>query len=84
LENNDYDQLCKTYWDIWERVQMDPEYACMLEELKELEPLYESVLGVLTREQSDLIDRIAVLRETMGRRALEFACEEILNLKEEP
>ena len=32
----------------------------------------------LTREQRDLIDRIVVLRESMGRRMLECACEELL------
>ena len=78
MEHFDHDQLCKTYWDIWERVQADPEYACMLEELEELEPLYVSILGVLSRESCDLIDRYVTLRETMGRRMLECACEEIL------
>ena len=70
----DHEDFCKRYWDLRERVRSDPEYACMLEELQELEPLYESVLGGLTREQRDLIDRIVVLRESMGRRMLECAC----------
>ena len=74
----DHEDFCKRYWDLRERVRSDPEYACMLEELQELEPLYESVLGGLTREQRDLIDRIVVLRESMGRRMLECACEELL------
>ena len=74
----DHDQLCKTYWDIRDRVKADPEYACMLKELNELEPLYVSVLGALSREHRDLIDRYVTLRETMGRRALEFACGERL------
>ena len=78
MEYMDHNHLCKTYWDLWNRVQTDPEYACMLEELNELEPLYESVLGALTREQRDLIDRIVTLRENMGRRMLEYACEEFL------
>ena len=73
-----HEDFCKRYWDLRERVRSDPEYACMLEELQELEPLYESVLGGLTREQRDLIDRIVVLRESMGRRMLECACEELL------
>ena len=47
----------------------------MLEELNELEPLYVSILGALTREQRDLIDRIVTLRESMNRRMLEYACE---------
>ena len=74
----DHEDFCKRYWDLRERVRSDPEYACMLEELQELEPLYESVLGGLTREQRDLIDRIVVLRESMGRRMLECACEELV------
>ena len=75
MENYDHDRIVKAYWDIWERAQSDPEYAGMLEELKELEPLYVSILGALTPEQRDLIDRIVTLRESMNRRMLEFSCE---------
>ena len=76
LDAAQHDRIVKRYWDLWEQVQTDPEYACMLEELKALEPLYVSVLGALTREQRDLIDRIVTLRECMNRRMLEFACRE--------
>ena len=76
MEQNKHDMIVNAYWDIWERAQSDPEYACMLEELNELEPLYVSILGALTREQRDLIDRIVTLRETMNRRMLEYACED--------
>ena len=76
MESIDHDRIVKCYWDLWEQVQTDPEYACMLEELKALEPLYVSVLGALTREQRDLIDRIVTLRECMNRRMLEYACAE--------
>ena len=75
MEQNKHDMIVKAYWDIWERAQSDPEYAGMLEELNELEPLYVSILGALTREQRDLIDRIGTLRESMNRRMLEYACE---------
>ena len=75
MENIDHDRIVKAYWDIWEQAQSDPEYAGMLEELNELEPLYVSILGALTREQRDLIDRIVTLRESMNRRMLEYACE---------
>ena len=75
MEQNKHDMIVKAYWDIWERAQSDPEYAGMLEELKELEPLYVSILGALTPEQRDLIDRIVTLRESMNRRMLEFSCE---------
>ena len=75
MEQNKHDMIVKAYWDIWERAQSDPEYAGMLEELNELEPLYVSILGALTREQRDLIDRIVTLRESMNRRMLEYACE---------
>ena len=71
-----HEHIVKRYWDLWEQVQTDPEYACMLEELNELEPLYVSVLGALTWEQRDLIDRIVTLRECMNRRMLEYACTE--------
>ena len=76
MEQNKHDMIVKAYWDIWERAQSDPEYAGMLEELNELEPLYVSILGALTREQRDLIDRIVTLRESMNRRMLEYACED--------
>ena len=75
MEQNKHDMIVKAYWDIWERAQSDPEYACMLEELNELESLYVSILGALTPEQRDLIDRVVTLRESMNRRMLEFACE---------
>ena len=75
MEQNKHDMIANAYWDIWEQVQSDPEYAGMLEELKELEPLYVSILGALTPEQRDLIDRIVTLRESMNRRMLEFSCE---------
>ena len=76
MEQNKHDMIVKAYWDIWERAQSDPEYAGMLEELNELEPLYVSILGALTREQRDLVDRIVTLRESMNRRMLEYACED--------
>ena len=75
MDTTNHDRIVKAYWDIWERAQSDPEYAGMLEELNELEPLYVSILGALTREQRDLIDRIVTLRESMNRRMLEYACE---------
>ena len=75
MDTTNHDRIVKAYWDIWERAQSDPEYAGMLEELNELEPLYVSILGALTREQRDLIDRIVTLRECMNRRMLEYACE---------
>ena len=78
MNQSKHEKLCKTYWDLMDRVRTDPEYACMLKELNELEPLYESVLGMLSRERRDLIDRYVTLRETMGRRMLECACEELL------
>ena len=74
MDTTNHDRIVKAYWDIWEQVQSDPEYAGMLEELNELEPLYISILGALTREQRDLIDRIVTLRESMNRRMLEYAC----------
>ena len=77
MDATNHDRIVKAYWDIWERAQSDPEYAGMLEELNELEPLYVSILGALTREQRDLIDRVVTLRESMNRRMLEYACGEI-------
>ena len=76
MDAEQHEHIVKRYWDLWEQVQADPEYACMLEELNELEPLYVSVLGALTWEQRDLIDRIVTLRECMNRRMLEYACTE--------
>ena len=76
MESIDHDRIVKRYWDLWAQVRTDPEYACMLEELNKLEPVYVSVLGALTWEQRDLIDRIVTLRECMNRRMLEYACTE--------
>lgn len=70
-------KVCKTYWDIRERCQRDPEYAALEEILAELEPQYQAVLGTLPPDAQALLDAYIRCRETMGRRMLEFACAEL-------
>ena len=75
MEQKEQEKLCETYWDIWESCQTDPEYARLLAELKELEPLYEGILGSLSRDCREVLDDYLTLREHMNRRMLEYACQ---------
>ena len=75
MEANKQDQLCKTYWDIWESCQTDPEYARLLADLEELEPMYLNILGGLSRDCREVLDDYLTLREHMSRRMLEYACQ---------
>ena len=70
-----HDRLCERYWKLWERVQRDPEYARLKEALEAMEPEYAAILAALPEEAQSTLDRYITLRENMGRRMLEFACE---------
>ena len=73
-----HDKICEAYWDIRARVQGDPEYARMAAMLEELNPQYEALLETLPTESRQLMERCILLRESMGSRMLEWACEKIL------
>lgn len=75
LKDRNHEKLCKDYWDLMQRVQADPEYLCLRQQLAELEPQYEAILASLSEEDRLILDRYIVVRESMGRRMLEFACE---------
>lgn len=77
MEQQKHEQLCQTYWAIREQAQSDPEYARLLQEMKELEPLYESILISLSRDLREVIDDYVTYRETMNRRMLELACQQM-------
>ena len=66
--------LCQSYWDLMDRVRTDPEYARLNAMLQELEPRYEALLAALPEQDRSFLDRYITLRESMGRRTLEFAC----------
>ncbi len=78
MEDINHDLLCKTYWDLWERVQNDPEYARLRSELESMEPQYEAILASLPEPDRFTLDRYITLRETMNRRMLEYACGELV------
>lgn len=73
-----YDLICKAYWEIWNRTQSDPEYARLRAELAALETQYEAITQDLPEAQREIIERYITLRESMNRRMLECACEELL------
>ena len=77
METKAQEQLCKTYWEIWNSCQTDPEYARLLADLKELEPVYLNILGGLSRDCREVLDDYLTLREHMSRRMLEFACQRL-------
>lgn len=70
-----HERLCKRYWKLWDRVQTDPEYARLKEALEALEPEYAAILASLPEQERSTLDRYITIRENMGRRMLEFACE---------
>ena len=73
-----HEKICDLYWDIRAKVQNDPEYARMQEELKNLEQQYATTLKKLPIKDRELMERYILLRESMGSRMLEWACEKIL------
>lgn len=78
MNQTQHNILCKTYWDLWEQVQSDPEYARLRSELEALEPQYEAILSALPERDRAALDRYVTLRENLNRRTLEFACANIL------
>ena len=50
----------------------------MQEELKNLEQQYATTLKKLPIKDRELMERYILLRESMGSRMLEWACEKIL------
>ena len=71
-----HDRIVKRYWDLWEQVQSDPEYAWLRSELEAMEQQYEAILASLSEEDRLNLDRYITLRENLNRRMLEFACRE--------
>ena len=70
-----HEHIVKRYWDLWEQVQSDPEYARLRSELASMEPRYESILSALPERDRAVLDRYITLRESMGRRLIEWVCE---------
>ena len=68
----EHDELCRRYWDLWEQVQADPEYARLKEALDAMEPQYAAILASLPEEDCCRLDRYITIRENMGRRLAEF------------
>ena len=71
-------RLCKRYWKLWNRAQRDPEYVRLKEALEAMEPEYAAILATLPEEAQSTLDRYITLRENMGRRLVEFACEKLV------
>ena len=67
----------ESVYDLWERIQNDPQYRAMLLELRKLEPKYDNLLSKLTPEEQDIICDYISACEEMSWRALEFACENL-------
>ena len=70
-----HERIVKRYWDLWEQVQSDPEYARLRSELASMEPRYETILSALPERDRAALDRYITLRESMGRRLIEWVCE---------
>ena len=75
MESIDHDRIVKRYWDLWEQVQSAPEYARLRSELASMEPRYEAILSALPERDRAALDRYITLRESMGRRLIEWVCE---------
>ena len=76
LDEATHDRIVKRYWDLWEQVQTDPEYAWLRSELEAMEQQYEAILASLSEKDRLTLDRYITLRENLNRRMLEFACME--------
>ena len=81
MDSVKHDQISKTYWELWNRVQSDPEYVLLRTELEKWEAQYETALEPLSEEARTVIETYITLRETMNRRMLEFACGGFVHLK---
>ena len=69
-----YEKICRKYWDIRERVQREPEYARLQQDLEALTAQYEAALEKLPADDRELIERYILLRESMNSWTLEWAC----------
>ena len=81
MDEATHDRICEAYRVIWEQVQADPEYVHLLVEAARLEELYETAVAGLTQEEREAVELYLTCRESMARRMLEVACEEIVDLK---
>ncbi len=72
-----HDRIVKRYWDLWEQVQVDPEYSRLRAELTAMEPEYEAILATLPEQDRAVLDRYVTLRESMGRRLIEWVCAKL-------
>ena len=75
MESIDHDRIVKRYWDLWAQARTDPEYVRLCSELAAMEPRYEAILAALPEQDRAALDRYITLRETMGRRLIEWVCE---------
>ena len=82
MKQKEQERTAAVYWELWRSCQTDPEYARLLAELEALEPVYQGIFSTLPRESQEVLDRYITLREHMGRRMLEYACQHFEKFRE--
>ena len=72
------DLIRQKFRQVWERTQLDEDYAQMHRRMDDLEQRYESTMEQLPHAIQDVIRDYVSLCEAMSDRMIECACEEIL------
>lgn len=78
MDRTTHDRIVGAYWDLLDRVQADQEYAALRRMCAVLEQQYETVAATMPNEQREVLERYITCRESLNRRALEFACTKLL------